>query len=146
MSTSLSRLAPVRNGRRAGDERGQLASGAPERALVQQVAAREHESHDEPCRQLAQGERPAHGQQSDDVGAQLAAQHAAPDLERERDDHRDQHDRPQNVRRVRLAREDQGDANRQRERDGHRNESCSHMRSVHERGPWRIGASRRVDA
>ena len=56
------RAGPPRGGARrpgARGERGQLAPGAPERALVEQLAAREHQRDDQPRLELAEEQRAA---------------------------------------------------------------------------------------
>ena len=101
------RVAAVRHGGRASRERSELAPGAPERTLVQQLAAGQHQGNHEPCLELAQCERPGHGEQRDHVGSQLAVRHPPHDRERQRHDHADEHDDPDGMSCASLAGEPQ---------------------------------------
>ena len=136
----------MRDGGRALHERRQLVAGTPERPLVQQLPAREHECDDEPGGELAQGERTRHREQRDHVGPQLAAEHPPSHGEGQRHDHRHQGDRPEHVRRVLRPREQQHHADGKRRRNGNRNEETTHTLMVLNDGRARIGASHRADA
>ena len=69
--------AQVGHGRRTRRERGEFAPGAPEGALVEQLAAREHQRNNEARKQFAQQQRTHHREQRDDVRTQLAVQYSA---------------------------------------------------------------------
>ena len=91
--------------RRALRECRQLAPGAAERPVVQDIAAREHERHDQARLEFTQGERADDGEQRDHVGSQLAAQHPPQHREGERHDDGEQREDPEPVRDARLPRE-----------------------------------------
>ena len=72
-------FAPVQmgHGGRTRRERGELAPGAAEGALFEQLATREHQRNNEAREQFAQQERTHHREQRDDICAQLAVQDSA---------------------------------------------------------------------
>ena len=134
------RVAPVRHGRSAPRKRRQLAPRTPEGALFEQLAAREHQRHDESRREFTQRERAGNGKERDHVGAELTVQHPPHDGERERHDHGDQHDGPEHVGRVDSAGRAQNDARREGDQDGHGGENAAHACSVRSISRAHIGA------
>ena len=117
----------MRDRRSARGEGGELAARAPEGAVVEHLAARQHERDDEARLVLAQGERARDREQRDHVGAQLAAQHAPRDADREWRDHGEQHACPEQVRGAGAVGESQRKAGREGERDGDGDESAAHL-------------------
>ena len=79
-------LAPVCRRGCALRERGQLTSRTAKGVLVEQLAAGQHQRHDETGRELAERQGTGDREQSDDVRSQLTAQQPASDRERERSD------------------------------------------------------------
>ncbi len=119
-------LAAVGDRRRAAGERRELAPGAAERALVEQLTARQHQGDDETGLVLTQRERAGDRKQCDDVRAELPTQHAPDDRVDERPDDTCEHGHPEHVRRVLLARDAEREAEQQAERHAHGDEDASH--------------------
>ncbi len=139
-------LMAMGDGRGTFDERGQLAPGAPECALFEQLAAREHERDDEACLELSQQQRPRDREQRDHIGAQLPAQHAPHDRHGERNDDRDQDGGPENVCGVAMAGNAQHESHRQGQTDGHGNDDGTHGTILRAHAPAGIGTCRRSGA
>ena len=137
-------LVAMRDRRSARGKSGELAARSPEGAVVEHLAAREHERDDETGLVLAQAERAGDREQRDDVGAELAANHAPRDRDGERRDHGEQDARPEQVRGAGAVGESQCEAAREGERDGHGDESAAHLPMLAPRAARASVASARV--
>jgi len=83
--------------RRASHERRQVAPGATGRVVLQRGAAGPHDGDDRARQQLVADERRRHGQQRDDVHAEVAVRHAAHDVPGHRHERHHDRDLPEDV-------------------------------------------------
>lgn len=136
-------VVSVRHCRGTLRECRELAPGAAERPLVQELPAREHQGDDEADSELVEGERSGHCEQRDDVGAELPMQHPADDPDRERYRHRSQDECPHDIGPTALAQQAHHDTARQRAPDGYGKQVAPHILIVRWRPRRRIGLDHR---